>query len=300
KAYEEVENRLGHMPLLMDFIQQHSIDPSVIFSKFSNYYEFLLRYKKIDALLTENESKNLVFFSRQIAPGLKRIDSLVLEELLKNELTYDELKNKMLNEVKDITEDDIDTSLRILDFSFYNAGIEKIYGSPIIECNERMIRLSDAFTNALSNQTFKIFLEDLSKIFNWNKNGSSVIMGYMIRSQEMPIFITYDKHEDISDSTKYEDEFLSQDELKWFTKSNRTLKSKEVQKILSHRAKGIKMYIFVQKKDDDGIYFYYLGTAGYIEGSEKQDKMPNGSNVVTMDLALDKAVRDDIYRYITN
>nr|UMT56435.1 DUF3427 domain-containing protein [Staphylococcus aureus] len=323
KAYEEVENRLGHMPLLMDFIQQHSIDPSVIFSKFSNYYEFLLRYKKIDALLTENESKNLVFFSRQIAPGLKRIDSLVLEELLKNELTYDELKNKMLNEVKDITEDDIDTSLRILDFSFYNAGIEKIYGSPIIECNERMIRLSDAFTNALSNQTFKIFLEDLielskynnekyqkgknglilynkysredfSKIFNWNKNGSSVIMGYMIRSQEMPIFITYDKHEDISDSTKYEDE------LKWFTKSNRTLKSKEVQKILSHRAKGIKMYIFVQKKDDDGIYFYYLGTAGYIEGSEKQDKMPNGSNVVTMDLALDKAVRDDIYRYITN
>ncbi|QDS58840.1 type III restriction endonuclease subunit R [Staphylococcus aureus] len=43
KAYEEVENRLGHMPLLMDFIQQHSIDPSVIFSKFSNYYEFLLR-----------------------------------------------------------------------------------------------------------------------------------------------------------------------------------------------------------------------------------------------------------------
>lgn len=329
KAYEEVENRLGHMPLLMDFIQQHSIDPSVIFSKFSNYYEFLVRYKKIDALLTENESKNLVFFSRQIAPGLKRIDSLVLEELLKNELTYDELKNKMLNEVKDITEDDIDTSLRILDFSFYNAGIEKIYGSPIIERNERMIRLSDAFTNALSNQTFKIFLEDLielskynnekyqkgknglilynkysredfSKIFNWNKNGSSVIMGYMIRSQEMPIFITYDKHEDISDSTKYEDEFLSQDELKWFTKSNRTLKSKEVQKILSHRAKGIKMYIFVQKKDDDGIYFYYLGTAGYIEGSEKQDKMPNGSNVVTMDLALDKAVRDDIYRYITN
>lgn len=324
KAYEEVENRLGHMPLLMDFIQQHSIDPSVIFSKFSNYYEFLVRYKKIDTLLTENESKNLVFFSRQIAPGLKRIDSLVLEELLKNEL-----KNKMLNEVKDITEDDIDTSLRILDFSFYNAGIEKIYGSPIIECNERMIRLSDAFTNALSNQTFKIFLEDLielskynnekyqkgknglilynkysredfSKIFNWNKNGSSVIMGYMIRSQEMPIFITYDKHEDISDSTKYEDEFLSQDELKWFTKSNRTLKSKEVQKILSHRAKGIKMYIFVQKKDDDGIYFYYLGTAGYIEGSEKQDKMPNGSNVVTMDLALDKAVRDDIYRYITN
>ncbi|MGT2597032.1 DUF3427 domain-containing protein [Staphylococcus aureus] len=27
-------------------------------------------------------------------------------------------------------------------------------------------------------------------------------MGYIIKSQEMPIFITYDKHEDISDSTR--------------------------------------------------------------------------------------------------
>ncbi|MGT0243811.1 DUF3427 domain-containing protein [Staphylococcus aureus] len=32
------------------------------------------------------------------------------------------------------------------------------------------------------------------------------------------------------------------------------------------------MYIFVQKKDDDGIYFYYLGTAGYIEGSKSKIK----------------------------
>ncbi len=142
KAYEEVENRLGHMPLLMDFIQQHSIDPSVIFSKFSNYYEFLVRYKKIDTLLTEMNLKSNFFLFRKIAPH-QRIDSLVLEELLKNELTYDELKIKCSNQVKVITEDDIDTSLRILDFSFYNAKIQ-IYGSPIIECNEKatIIRLA--------------------------------------------------------------------------------------------------------------------------------------------------------------
>ncbi len=30
---------------------------SVIFSKFSNYYEFLVRYKKIDTLLTEMNLK---------------------------------------------------------------------------------------------------------------------------------------------------------------------------------------------------------------------------------------------------
>ncbi len=69
--------------------------------------------------MTENESKNRKFSFHKIAPGLKRIDSLVLEELLKNELTYDELKNKMLNEVKDITEDHR-YFIIILDFSFYN------------------------------------------------------------------------------------------------------------------------------------------------------------------------------------
>lgn len=31
-----------------------------------------------------------------------------------------------------------------------------------------MIRLSDAFTNALSNQTFKIFLEDLIELSKYN------------------------------------------------------------------------------------------------------------------------------------
>lgn len=73
----------------------------------------------------------------------------------------------MLNEVKDITKDDIDTSLRILDFILQRRNW-KIYGSPIIERNERMIRLSDAFTNALSNQTFKIFLEDLIELSKYN------------------------------------------------------------------------------------------------------------------------------------
>uniref|UniRef100_UPI001319D4F6 DUF3427 domain-containing protein n=1 Tax=Staphylococcus aureus TaxID=1280 RepID=UPI001319D4F6 len=108
------------------------------------------------------------------------------------------------------------------------------------------------------------------------------------------------KGQQLISSTNYiNNEDLSRNMTVYVNQPKKTY-TKEVQKILSHRAKGIKMYIFVQKKDDDGIYFYYLGTAGYIEGSEKQDKMPNGSNVVTMDLALDKAVRDDIYRYITN
>lgn len=330
QAYEEVERRLGRMPLLMDFVRQNSIDPSVIFSKYKNYYEFLVKQKKSDVIFNENEFKNLTFFSRQISPGLKRVDILVLKEILTNEImNIDELDQKMMQEIDDITIEDIRTSLRILDYSFYDSAIGKRYGEPLIQVSSSEVVLKNSFKQSMKKREFKILIDDLiqlalynndkyqhgknsmvlynkysredfSKLFNWDKDGSSVIMGYMIRNNKLPIFITYDKHEDISDSTKYEDEFLSQDELKWYTKSNRTLKSSEVKNILAHKEKDIEMHIFVQKKDDDGKFFYYLGKAEYIKGSEKQDVMPNGSNVVTMNLAMETAVRDDIYRYITN
>ncbi|MEL1174412.1 DUF3427 domain-containing protein, partial [Staphylococcus epidermidis] len=46
-------------------------------------------------------------------------------------------------------------------------------------------------------------------------------------------------------------------------------------------------------------YFYYLGKAKYIKGTEKQDYMHNGNSVVTMHLSMNTSIRDDIYRYIT-
>ena len=39
-AYKTVEERIGHIPMLMDYIEQNSIDPQVILSKFSSYHEF--------------------------------------------------------------------------------------------------------------------------------------------------------------------------------------------------------------------------------------------------------------------
>ena len=46
----------------MDFINNDSIDPSVIFSRFKNYYEFLIKNKIIENELSINEFKNLTFY----------------------------------------------------------------------------------------------------------------------------------------------------------------------------------------------------------------------------------------------
>ncbi|MDN6611001.1 MAG: DUF3427 domain-containing protein, partial [Staphylococcus equorum] len=129
----------------------------------------------------------------------------------------------------------------------------------------------------------------------------SVVNGYKFGFGTLPIFITYHKQEDISDNTKYEDEFLSPDKLKWFSRSNRTLESKEVNRILSHQKDGIDMYIFVKKEDaSDGKEYYYLGKAHYIEGTAEQTTMPNEKqvNIVTMNLSLETPVKDELYRYI--
>ncbi|KTW08503.1 DUF3427 domain-containing protein, partial [Staphylococcus epidermidis] len=272
--------------------------------------------------------KNLTFLSRQLAPGLKKVDIDVLKEVIQNDVTYENLTKKMLNINNDISEYDINTSLSILDFTFFKKTIGKTYGLPLIQYKDNLICLGNEFKEALNKSLFNTFVhdlidlanynndkyqnkknslilynkysrEDFVKLLNWDKDESGTINGYRMKHRTLPLFITYDKHENISDNTKYDDEFLSQDELKWYTRSNRKLTSPEVQNILKHEENNTDMYIFVKKRDDEGKYFYYLGKAKYIKGTEKQDYMPNGNSVVTMHLSMNTSIRDDIYRYIT-
>ena len=328
EAFNNVKDRIGKLPLLMDFINNDSIDPSVIFSRFKNYYEFLIKNKIIENELSINEFKNLTFLSRQLTPGLKKVDIDVLKEIIQNDVTYENLTKKMLNINNDISEYDINTSLSILDFTFFKKTIGKTYGLPLIQYKDNLICLANEFKEALNKPLFNTFIhdlidlanynndryqnkknslilynkysrEDFVKLLNWDKDESGTINGYRMKHRTLPLFITYDKHENISDNTKYDDEFLSQDELKWYTRSNRKLTSPEVQNILKHEESNTDMYIFVKKRDDEGKYFYYLGKAKYIKGTEKQDYMPNGNSVVTMHLSMNTSIRDDIYRYIT-
>ncbi|MCE4981570.1 DEAD/DEAH box helicase [Mammaliicoccus sciuri] len=333
QAFNEVEQRIGRTPLLMDFIRQNSIDPSVIYSSdstYNNYHEFIVRFKKTEDTLTKNESLNLTFLSREIAPGLKNVDYTILEAIIRRPHKIHELLPIAQQIDSNVTNDDIQTTLKILDHRFFSVTINKTYGSPIINIIDDEVRLTDTFSSALEKTVFKTYVDDIIelakynnmvhhgnqnglllynkytrkdfvKLLNWKSDESGTINGYKFGNNTLPIFITYHKQDDISDNTKYEDEFLSPDELKWFTRSNRTLESKEVQKILAHQKNNIDMYIFVKKEDvADGKEFYYLGKAHYIKDSAEQTIMPNAKqqNIVTMTLSMESPVKDEIYRYI--
>ena len=48
---------------------------------------------------------------------------------------------------------------------------------------------------------------DVCRILNWEKDDSSTIYGYRIKYGTCPIFVTYEKKADISETTKYEDQY---------------------------------------------------------------------------------------------
>ena len=49
--------------------------------------------------------------------------------------------------------------------------------------------------------------KDVCRILNWAKDDSSTVYGYRIKHNTCPIFVTYEKSDDIASSTKYADEF---------------------------------------------------------------------------------------------
>ena len=153
----------------------------------------------------------------------------------------------------------------------------------------------------------KYTYEDVCRLLNWEQNEVPLnIGGYKFdkKTKTFPVFINYDKSENISDTTKYEDHFIpgSRDRLIAISKSGRTLKSEDVHNFLKAKERGIQVELFVRKNKDDKISkeFYYLGhmTAS---GNTKEFTMVNTEKTaVEIEWILDVPVREDIYEYIVN
>lgn len=152
----------------------------------------------------------------------------------------------------------------------------------------------------------KYTYEDACRLLNWKHNEVPInISGYKYdkKTKTFPVFINYDKSDDISDTTKYEDHFVPgfRDRLIAISKSGRSLQSEDVQNFLKAKERGIRVELFIRKNKDDKIKeFYYLGhmTAS---GNTKEFTMPNTQKTaVEIEWILDVPVREDIYEYIVN
>lgn len=306
-----------------------------------SYYKFLVKYEKEYTIrLSEAEEKVIEFVSKKLASG-KRIHELeMLKRLLKYQHGIMAQLKKSLHENYNCSMDDdcAENVVNMMTNEFPTSAAKKTYSQCVfLEKEGSDYSMSQSFGEMLQNEDFynileelidfgisrykenfsmryqdtdlvlyqKYTYEDACRLLNWERNEVPLNIGgykYDKKTKTFPVFINYDKQNDISDTTKYEDHFTSHNRLIAISKSGRSIESEDVQNFLNAKERGIDVQLFVRKNKDDKISkeFYYLGRM-YATGEVKEFIMPNtDKSAVEIEWALDTPVREDIYEYIIN
>ncbi|MBP3238548.1 MAG: DEAD/DEAH box helicase [Lachnospiraceae bacterium] len=163
---------------------------------------------------------------------------------------------------------------------------------------------SKAYNNSDLVLYQKYTYEDVCRLLNWENNEVPLNIGgykYDKKTKTFPVFINYDKADDISDTTKYEDHFINRQMLVAISKSGRSKQSEDVQNFLNSKERGISVELFVRKNKEDSIKeFYYLGSM-VPSGKALEFTMANtNKSAVEIEWVLNEPVREDIYDYIVN
>ena len=306
-----------------------------------SYYKFLVKYEKeYTTRLSKDEETVIEFVSKKLANG-KRIHELeMLKRLLKYQNGIMDLLKKSLHDNYNCSMNDncAENVVNMMTNEFPTSAAKKTYSQCVfLEKDGSDYKVSKLFSEMLQNKDFyrileelidfgilrykdnfsmryqdtdlvlyqKYTYEDACRLLNWKRNEVPLNIGgykYDKKTKTFPVFINYDKQDDISDTTKYEDHFTSSDHLIAISKSGRSIESEDVQNFLKAKERGIDVQLFVRKNKDDKISkeFYYLGRMTST-GAVKEFVMPNtDKTAVEIEWALDTPVREDIYEYIVN
>lgn len=141
-------------------------------------------------------------------------------------------------------------------------------------------------------------------LLNWQKNEVPLNIGgykYDTYTKTFPVFINYEKAQNIQDTIKYEDRFLDENHLIAISKNKRNLESEDVCNFLNADKRNIQIHLFVRKnKEDEGSKeFYYLGHMKTDSSKAEEINVAN-RKAVEIYWELDQPVREDLYQYITN
>ncbi len=146
--------------------------------------------------------------------------------------------------------------------------------------------------------------KDVFRILNVKENPvAQNVGGYLVSpdNKHCPIFVNYHKEEDISESTKYEDKFITNKVFDWMSKSNRNLESNDVQSIIGNKG-SIRLPLFIKKNNDEGAEFYYMGDVIPEKDKVEQTTMNNDKgqkvSVVKFRFTLNRPVSDVMYNYL--
>lgn len=142
--------------------------------------------------------------------------------------------------------------------------------------------------------------EDVLRILNWEHfmNGQN-IGGYKIKYDTCPIFVTYNKKEDISETINYEDHFIDKVTFNWMSRNNRKTSSPELEPIINYN--GLDIELFIQKSNDEGIEFYYIGNLTPLNYKQVYREIDGKQHpIVNFKFKINTEVKDELYSYFVN
>ncbi len=148
--------------------------------------------------------------------------------------------------------------------------------------------------------------KDVFRILNWESNPvAQNVGGYIVSSDRSnsPLFVTLKKKEHISSSIKYDDRFINNAEFEMISKGSRYFSSPEIKLWMSDK-NAVRIPLFIQKSNDEGIEFYYMGdvtpiVSGFVETTMQNDSKKKTS-VVKVLFSMNQPVEDSIYNYFVD
>ena len=322
-------DRYGEMDIICLF-QNNSL---------GSYHTFLKKYDKTDYKVKFNATEEmfLKFISSKWAEG-KRPHELELLDILSNQPTniFEQLAQRLKEKWEiDFKPNTITNLINIMTANFITGtGARAVSGCVFMQQVNGSYTIADTYAACLANEQFKEAVaelvnfglyryklnysnpykdsgfqlyqkyeyEDVCRILNWDQNIVPLNIGgykYDDKTKTFPVFINYDKEDDVQDSINYHDRFLNNSQLISLSKNKRTLQSEDVTRFRHAKELGITVDLFVRKNKNDNIAksFYYLGRMT-MEHGEEVKMQGTGDDAVEMFWNLDVGVREDIYDYI--
>ncbi len=339
EEYTRVKLKMGRVPSMTDFLAHGAISPLLFIEYSRNYYDFKARVEKpFRTELSAAHLKSLNFLSHVIAGGLRPYEQVIIETLIGSSrlLSYAELEETILQRYGiGFPREAFSSCLRILSDGFFPDAMRKSYGNiSYCEVSENTIGMSEQFRDLLSSGAYRREVEDIlsvgrweyertilptradedlilhhkysreevCRLLNWRRDEHATMYGYKVDRETMtcPIFVTYHKRtEEIDPSIDYEDHFISPEEFAWETRTRVRLDSNEPRAIRNEQG-YLRKLLFIQKNNDEGSTFYYMGEVDFLSNQQRTKKNGKGESlpVVAMHFSLHHPVPADLYEYI--
>ena len=168
ESYKNLKYKLNRTPLLMDFLNNHEVDPIVILKEYKTYYKLLenIDPSNIETTLNDKEQTILEYYSSVIANSRRPIEAELLDRIINlHTIKTSDLLSQINSEYNiQFNMDFLNSALSNITGNFIKTSSEKdkyaLLNSIILQ-NDDELSISNNFKNILTNTQFKEYIQDL-------------------------------------------------------------------------------------------------------------------------------------------